>query len=132
MEYRELGKTGMKISVLGFGAAPLGGVYGEIDEQQAVQSVSTAIDLGVNYIDVSPYYGVTRAETVLGKALKNIPRDAYTISTKVGRYDVNKFDFSAGRVVTSVDESLERLGLDYVDAADDPRKRDAAGNRDKM
>jgi L-galactose dehydrogenase len=115
MEYRDLGKTGLKVSRLGFGAAPLGGVYGDINEHEAVQAVSTAIDLGVNFIDVAPYYGITRAETVLGKALQSIQREAYFLCTKVGRYGSQDFDFSAKRVVASVDESLERLNLEYVD-----------------
>jgi len=72
MEYRILGKTGLSLSVMGFGASPLGGGFGDVDETEAVRAVNTAIDLGVNYLDVSPYYGITRAETVLGKALRHI------------------------------------------------------------
>lgn len=115
MEYRVLGKTGLKVSVIGFGASPLGGVYGSIDESEGIQAVHTAIELGVNFIDVAPYYGITKAETVLGKALKEIPRDAYYLCTKVGRYGATEFDFSAARVIASVDESLARLNVDYVD-----------------
>lgn len=70
---------------------------------------------GVNFFDVSPYYGRTRAETVLGKALRDIPRDAFVLSTKVGRYDKGTFDFSAERVTRSVEESMERLGVSYLD-----------------
>lgn len=114
MEYRVLGKTGLQVSKLGFGASPFGNVLNG-HEEEAAHAVRAAIDLGVNFIDVSPYYGLTRAETVLGKALEGIPRDAYYLSTKVGRYGVADFDFSADRVVASVDESLERLHLDYVD-----------------
>jgi len=69
MEYRVLGKTGLTVSVLGFGASPLGGVFGAIDEREAVKAVHMAIDLGVNFMDVSPYYGLTAAESVLGKTL---------------------------------------------------------------
>ena len=69
----------------------------------------------MNYFDVSPYYGRTKAETVLGKALKGIPRDQFVLSTKVGRYDVESFDFSAERVTRSVDESMDRLGVDHLD-----------------
>lgn len=116
MEYRVLGSTGLKVSALGFGASPLGGgVFGSVDESEAIKSVHAALDLGINIIDVSPFYGYTRAETVLGKALKGIPRDRYYLGTKVGRYGDNQFDFSAERVVRSVHESLSRLGLDYVD-----------------
>lgn len=70
---------------------------------------------GVNFFDVSPYYGRTRAETVLGKALREIPRDSFVLSTKVGRYDQDSFDFSAERVTRSVEESMERLGVSYLD-----------------
>lgn len=115
MQYRLLGKTGLHLSVLGFGASPLGGVFGSVDEREAIRAVHTAIELGVNYFDVAPYYGNTQAERVLGKALKTIPRDAYHLSTKVGRYGDTDFDFSADRVTRSVDESLRRLNLDYVD-----------------
>jgi L-galactose dehydrogenase len=115
MEYRDLGKTGLRVSALGFGASPLGGVFGDIDEAEGVRTVHAAIDLGINFFDVSPYYGLTRAETVLGKALKEIPRDRYYVATKVGRYGADQFDFSARRVVDSMDESLARLNVDYID-----------------
>jgi L-galactose dehydrogenase len=115
MEYRVLGKTGLKVSALGFGASPLGSVFRPVDEVEGIRAVHTAIDLGINLIDVSPYYGLTKAETVLGKALKEIPRDKYWLATKVGRYGDDVFDFSAGRVAASLDESLARLNVDYVD-----------------
>jgi L-galactose dehydrogenase len=115
MDYRTLGKTGLSVSVLSYGASSLGGVFRPVDETEGIRAVQTALDLGINFIDVSPYYGLTRAETVLGKALKGIPRDRYYLATKVGRYGEAEFDFSAGRVTASVDESLARLGLDYID-----------------
>ena len=116
LEYRTLGKTGLKVSALGLGASSLGGgVFGPVDERQAVRTVHTALDHGINLIDVAPFYGDTRAETVLGKALTGIPRDRYLLGTKVGRYGDTNFDFSAKRITTSVDESLARLGVDYVD-----------------
>ena len=118
MEYSELGKTGMKLSRLAFGASSLGGVFRTIDEGQAIESVYTAVDNGINFIDVSPYYGHFKAETVLGKALVNIPRDKYYLSTKVGRYGkdgVNYWDYSAPRARASVFESMERLHIDYID-----------------
>jgi L-galactose dehydrogenase len=102
MEYRDLGQTGLKVSVLSFGASSLGSVFRNIDEAEGIRTVHTAIDLGINFIDVSPYYGLTKAETVLGKALKEIPRDAYYLATKLGRYGDAEFDFSASRVVTSL------------------------------
>ncbi len=116
MEYRILGKTGLKVSALSLGASSLGGgVFRHVEERDAVRTVHLAIDNGINFIDVSPFYGLTRAESVLGKALRDIPRDRYYLATKVGRYGDNDFDFSAKRIAASVDESLGRLGVDYVD-----------------
>lgn len=116
MEYRVLGKTGLKVSALGFGASSLGGgVFRAVEEPEAIRTVHIALDLGINIIDVSPFYGYTRAETVLGKALKGISRDKYYLTTKVGRYGDAEFDFSAKRVTASIDESLARMGVEYVD-----------------
>ncbi|MEM9252256.1 MAG: aldo/keto reductase [Planctomycetota bacterium] len=117
MKYRPLGRTGLDVSILSYGASSLGGVFHDIDESQGVRTVHEVLDLGINLIDVSPYYGLTKAETVLGKALREIDRDRYILATKVGRYgdDPADFDFSADRVKASVDESLERLGVDHID-----------------
>ena len=118
MEYRVCGKTGMRFSQLSFGASSLGGVFHDIREAEAIQAVFTAVENGMNLIDVSPYYGHYKAETVLGKALKEIERDRYYLSTKVGRYGengVNTWDYSAKRVTASVYESMERLNIDYID-----------------
>ncbi len=70
MEYRKLGKTDEKISILGFGASPLGNVFDVCEEKVGVNAVHYAIDHGVNFFDVSPFYGITLAETRPGKALK--------------------------------------------------------------
>lgn len=108
----------MKLSNLGFGASSLGGVFHDIREAEGIKAVHTAVDNGINFIDVSPYYGHYKAETVLGKALKEIERDRYYLSTKVGRYGengVNMWDYSAKRVTDSVYESMERLNIDYID-----------------
>ncbi len=115
MEYRTLGNTGLRVSCLGYGASSLGSVFRAVDEQQGIRAVHTALDLGINLIDVSPYYGNTAAESVLGKALNSVPRDSYFLGTKAGRYGGDVFDFSPARLESSVDESLLRLGLDYVD-----------------
>jgi aryl-alcohol dehydrogenase-like predicted oxidoreductase len=118
MRYTELGKTGLKISSLSFGASSLGSVFRETNEKESFEAVEAAIEGGINFIDVSPYYGHYKAETVLGKALRNIPRNKYYLSTKVGRYGkdgVNVWDYSAKRVTDSVYESMERLGIDYID-----------------
>ena len=118
MKYHEIGKTGMKVSSLGFGASSLGGVFHDLKEKQGIEAVFTEVESGINFIDVSPYYGYYKAETVLGKALKDIKRDKYYLSTKVGRYGengVNSWDYSAKRVTASVYESMERLNVDYLD-----------------
>lgn len=108
----------MKISHLSFGASSLGSVFRTTNEKESFEAVEAAIEGGINFIDVSPYYGHYKAETVLGKALRNIPRDKYYLSTKVGRYGkdgVNTWDYSAQRVTDSVYESMERLGIDHID-----------------
>lgn len=118
MEYREIGRTGMKVSALSFGASSLGSVFRDTRESEAIAAVHTAVEMGMNFIDVSPYYGHYKAETVLGKALREIPRDRYYLSTKVGRYGkdgVNTWDYSGRRATESVYESMERLGVDYID-----------------
>lgn len=118
MDYREIGKTGMKVSSLGFGASSLGGVFHSLKEEKGIEAVHTAVDAGINFIDVSPYYGHYKAETVLGKALRQIDRSRYYLSTKVGRYGkdgVNTWDYSGRRAKESVYESMERLGVDHID-----------------
>lgn len=118
MKYHDLGKTGLKISNLCFGASSLGSVFHETKEAESIKAVEAALDGGINFIDVSPYYGHYKAETVLGKALKILPRDKYYLSTKVGRYGkdgVNTWNYSAKRVTDSVYESMERLNIDFID-----------------
>jgi len=117
MQYRRFGKTGLEVSVLGFGASSLGGVFKDVEESAAVEAVHAALDMGINFIDTSPFYGLTRSEQVLGKALRGVARDRYILATKVGRYGykAEDFDFSAGRVLASIDESLARMGVDCID-----------------
>jgi aryl-alcohol dehydrogenase-like predicted oxidoreductase len=118
MEYREIGKTGMKVSNISFGASSLGGVFHSLKEEEGIKAVRTAVDNGINFIDVSPYYGHLKAEIVLGKALKEIDRNRYYLSTKVGRYGkdgANFWDYSAKRATESVYESMERLNVDHID-----------------
>ena len=118
MEYRELGQTGLKLSNLSFGASSLGSVFHETKEEESIKGVETALEGGINFIDVSPYYGHYKAETVLGKALKRLPRDKFYLSTKVCRYGKdgkNTWDYSAKRATESVYESMERLNVDYID-----------------
>ncbi|XP_057748765.1 L-galactose dehydrogenase [Arachis stenosperma] len=116
MELRPLGNTGLNLSCVGFGASPLGNVFGDVPEEVAIASVRLAFQSGINFFDTSPYYGGTVSEKVLGKALKALgaPRNEYIVSTKCGRYKEG-FDFSAERVTRSIEESLQRLQLDYVD-----------------
>ncbi|CCH53066.1 aldo/keto reductase [Fibrisoma limi BUZ 3] len=114
MEYRRLGKTDMDVSILGFGASPLGNVFDITDEQDAIRAVHSALDHGINFFDVAPFYGDTLAEKRLGKALLNKRKDVL-LATKCCRYANGVFDFSYQRVMTSIDESLERLQTDYVD-----------------
>ncbi|WP_432093423.1 aldo/keto reductase [Streptomyces sp. bgisy100] len=115
MRYNRLGRTALTVSELSFGAAPLGSVYGAFAEQDGIDAVHTALDLGINFFDVAPYYGATTAESALGRALRGVDRDSYLLATKVGRYGAADFDFGAERVKGSVTESLDRLGTDHLD-----------------
>lgn len=112
-----LGKTGLKVSRLSFGASALGGVYGEVDESAAIAAVHAALDCGINYFDVAPAYGGTLAETMLGKALRGVSRNRYFLSTKAGKYSGggDTLDYSRERIRASVEASAARLGNDYFD-----------------
>jgi L-galactose dehydrogenase len=112
-----LGRTALEISKLSLGTSPFGGSFGYADESDCRACLHRALDVDITYFDTSPYYGRTRSEAVLGRCLRGISRDRYVLSTKVGRYGdrPEDFDFSADRVRRSVDESLERLGVDHVD-----------------
>jgi L-galactose dehydrogenase len=114
MRYRRLGQTDLEVSVLGFGASPLGDVFSVVDPAESTRAVHQAIDLGINFFDVSPYYGVTLAEQRLGAALAG-RRNEVVLTTKCGRYGADHFDFSARTIVAGVDASLARLKTDYVD-----------------
>ena len=114
VEYRQLGRTDLKVSILGFGAAPLGDVYGEVDPAEAVRAIHLAIERGINFFDVSPYYGLQLAEQRLGEALVG-KRDKIVLASKVGRYGLDQFDFSAKAMIASVDASLRRLRTDRLD-----------------
>lgn len=115
MDYRLLGNTGWLVSTLSFGASSLGGAFREVEEADCLKTVHLSLDAGINFIDVSPYYGATKAEIMLGKALKGVSRDRYILATKIGQYGEGEFDFSQERVIQSLDESCERLGVDYID-----------------
>ncbi len=114
MTRRKLGTTDLEISILGFGASPFGNVFGDADPAEAIRAVHQAIDEEINFFDVSPYYGLTLAETRLGEALEG-RRHNICLSTKCGRYGDRDFDFSAHRIRQGLEESLTRLRTDYVD-----------------
>lgn len=121
MQYSPLGNTGLYVSRLSFGASALGGVFYPVHEADAIAAVHAAFDCGINYFDVAPAYGGTLSETVLGKALKTIPRDRYYLSTKVGKYTdpgsygKDTLDYSRSRIRRSLDDSSSRLGTEYFD-----------------
>src|SRR3954451_19741420 len=115
MKYRPLGRTGLRLSWLSFGASSLGQEVRPVDLNEALRSVRVALDLGMNFIDTSPYYGRWLSECLLGIALRGVPRDRYYLGTKLGRYSPGHFDFSPRRVVESVDVSLQRMGVDHLD-----------------
>ena len=115
MQTRALGKTGLQLPILSFGASSLGAEFRSVKLDEAMESVRVALDCGLNFIDTSPFYGRGMSEVLLGIALKGVPRESYTLCTKLGRYDLAHFDFSAKRVAESVDVSLHRLGTDHLD-----------------
>ncbi len=115
MEKRKLGKTGLELPVLSFGASSIGQEFRSVKVDEALASVRVALDCGLNFIDTSPFYGRGMSEVLLGMALRGVPRDQYILGTKLGRYDLGHFDFSARRVAESVDVSLHRLGTDHLD-----------------
>ena len=115
MKKRILGNTGIELPILSFGASSLGAEFRSITLEEAMLSTQTAIELGINFIDTSPFYGRGMSEILLGIGLKGIPREQYLLGSKLGRYSDIHFDFSAKRVAESVHVSLKRLGTDYLD-----------------
>lgn len=115
MQHRILGKTGLSVPCLSFGASSLGQEFRKITLDEAIRSVHVALEHGLNLIDTSPFYGRGMSEVLLGVALKEVPRERYTLCTKLGRYDLNHFDFSFKRVLESVDVSLHRMGCGHLD-----------------
>lgn len=115
MKTRPLGRTGLQLPILSFGASSLGQEFRKVSLDEALRSVPVALECGLNFIDTSPFYGRGMSEVLLGIALRDVPRDQYLLCTKLGRYDLAHFDFSAKRVMESVDVSLHRLGTDHLD-----------------
>lgn len=119
MKQVALGRSGLVVSALGLGASALGGVFGEVAEDDAIRTVHAALEAGITLFDVAPAYGATRSERVLGRALAGVPRERYVLSTKVGKSTDaagrDHFDYSADAIRRSLDASLARLGVDAVD-----------------
>lgn len=111
MEYSNLGKTGLTVSRLGLGGAPIGGDFGDVSDQQAIDVIHTAIDLGINFFDTAPLYGRGESERRYGIALKG-KRERVVLATKaVMRGDPYTYE----NTISSVESSLHRLQTDYID-----------------
>jgi D-threo-aldose 1-dehydrogenase len=130
-----LGRGGLRVSALALGTAPLGNLFAPVAEEDAAATVGSALEAGLTYVDTAPHYGLGLAERRLGRLLAGVPRDRFVVSTKVGRLvrplapgetaDPEGFadspparrvwDLSGDGVRRSLEESLERLGLDRVD-----------------
>ena len=134
---RALGKrSGVRVSVLGQGGAPLGDLYRKIDDGTALGALAVAHDAGITYYDSSPWYGVGLSEMRCGLALHRVPRSSFVFQTKVGRYLVPdpaakngtsvgwlgglhmgvRFDYSAAALERQLEDSLQRTGLGYIDS----------------
>jgi L-galactose dehydrogenase len=114
MRYRVLGNTGVSLSAIGFGASLLGDVFGPVSRSGDAALIGAAIDRGINFFDVSPYYGSGLAEERLGIALAP-HRKNVVLATKCGRHGTDDFDFSAEGIRSQVEASLRRLRADSVD-----------------
>jgi len=112
---RKLGNTDLELPILSFGASSLGAEFRSITIDEAMRSTRTALDLGMNFIDTSPFYGRGMSEIMLGLGLKDVPRESYLLGSKLGRYSDVHFDFSPKRVEESIHVSLQRLKTDYLD-----------------
>ncbi|MEZ6139918.1 MAG: aldo/keto reductase [Zavarzinella sp.] len=115
MKYRQFGNTEQQVSILSLGGAALGAQYGPVDQLAAKEMLHEAIDLGINLIDTSPYYGLGKSEEFLGQHLTPELRKKVLLCTKAGRYDRDVFDFSTKSMRNSLEKSLKRLNTDYVD-----------------
>src|SRR4051794_21839220 len=115
MHRRPLGRTGLSVSALSLGGVAFGDMYGALGPGEADRCVRRAVDLGVNLIDTSPYYGQTRSEAVLGPIMTNGLRDKVYLCSKAGRNGFADFDFTPAAMERSVGASLKRLHTDYLD-----------------
>lgn len=141
MRRNRLGNSAVEVTELSFGAAAIGNLFRAVEPAEAAAAVDAAWDEGVRYFDTAPHYGLGLSERRLGEALRDRPRDSYALSTKVGRaldplpgggaaasdglsegFAVpathrRRWDFSAAGVRRSIEDSLQRLGLDRIDIA---------------
>ena len=115
MERRKLGNTDLELPVISYGASSLGQEFRRVTIEEALQSCRVALELGMNFIDTSPFYGRGMSEVLLGQVLRDLPREEFILGSKLGRYDLEHFDFSAKRVAESIDVSLHRMGVDHLD-----------------
>lgn len=131
----EIGRTGIQVTRLGMGGAPLGGLFADVDNCVAHQTVRRSLELGIRYFDTAPFYGYGKSERFIGESLSTVPRDNFVISTKVGRVldpVCNKlksdqfanvpslrpvFDYTKKGIIRSLQESLQRLQLQHIDIA---------------
>ncbi len=135
LDTAEIGSTGVHVSRLGFGSAPIGNLFNNVPEGDAFAAIRHALELGLNYLDTAPLYGHGNSEVRLGGVLPGVPRDSFVLSTKVGRVLdpvdtepvdavfqglpklVPVFDYSRDGILRSLEDSLRRLNLDSVDIA---------------
>ncbi len=130
MLYRDLGRTGLRVSALSLGGAAFGQQYGPVSVAEAADTVRAALDAGVNLVDTSAYYGTGTSETILGEVLAGGLRDKIILGTKAGRLDRDRFDFTPAGMRACLEGSLKRLRTDRVDYllahdiefADDPER----------
>ena len=115
MERRKLGNTDLELPVISYGASSLGQEFRRVTIEEALRSCRVALELGMNFIDTSPFYGRGMSEVLLGQVLRDLPREEFILGSKLGRYDLEHFDFSAKRVAESIDVSLHRMGVDHLD-----------------
>ncbi|XP_069365083.1 uncharacterized protein [Maniola hyperantus] len=118
MRYNQLGNTALNVSHISLGGASFSSIYGSFDEQRSLDLITEALNRGINYIETGPWYGQGSSERTIGKALKGKPRESYYIGSKVGRYEkdpMKMFDFSTEKTLAAVDNTLQLLGVEYVD-----------------
>jgi L-galactose dehydrogenase len=115
MQYRDLGRTGFKVSVISQGGAAIGQQYGTVTAAEVGECVHAAIDAGINLIDTSAFYGKGRSEELLGEVLQDGWREKVHICTKAGRLDRDVFDFSPAGMRACLEGSLKRLHTDHVE-----------------